>query len=62
MQKYNVGQWINYSAELFLIRGSYKRLYKSGRGQIVRIHPDGYLHVFNGVRTVLIHRTDIIEA
>lgn len=60
MIQYNIGEWVNYNAELFIIRGKYKKLEKAGRGQIIRIYTDGYYHVFNGVRMVLIHKTDIV--
>lgn len=59
MLKYSIGQWINYSAELFLIRGEYKRLFREGKGIIIKIHADGYIHVFNGVRIALVRVTDI---
>ncbi len=59
MQKYHKGQLIYYSAELFLIKGRYKRLYKEGQGIITVVHPDGFFHVWNGIRYALVHRTDI---
>jgi hypothetical protein len=60
MQKYSIGQVVDYSAELFLIRGKYKKLHKAGRGRIVEIYTDGYYHIFTGIRYALVHKSDII--
>jgi hypothetical protein len=60
MQKYRVGQLVHYSAELFLFRGSYKKLQREGTGYIVKVNNMYTVYVFNGVRVALIHVDDIL--
>jgi hypothetical protein len=60
MQMY-VGDGITYSAELFRVAGNtYRRLEREGHGYIVERVNDELIYVFNGVRTALVHKKDII--
>lgn len=60
MQMY-IGDGITYSAELFRIAGNqYRRLEREGHGYIVEKVNDELVYVFNGVRTALVHKRDII--
>ena len=59
--KIQIGDGVTYIAELLLIRGEYKKLYKMGHGYIAQIVNNDLFYVWNGVRFALVQKIDIIQ-
>lgn len=60
--RHKIGDGITYRAEIFRVKGNtYSRLEREGYGYIVNVINDELVYVYNGVRTLLVHREDIIK-
>lgn len=55
-----IGDGITYRAELVRVGAEYKRVERTGHGYIIQLINNELIYVWNGIRLVLIHRTDII--